>query len=292
MKTTLGSVLFSDYEPGTEGFVVAKLRAAGAIFLGKATLGELGGGDTHGSLFGSTRNVYDLARTAGGSSGGSGRERIGEFLYRRARPGGLLLDPPASCLERHRRHAPDGRRRQPRAASTAAGRRRTARSARWRAPSPMPRSCSTCMAGYDPSDPVTAYAVGRTPRVIPTASTRTRCAARESEFCASRWVTKQSPTRTTSRRSTRCSTRRVADLEQAGAEVVDPIEIPGSHQPAGDPRQGPRGRRRDVRIVLRRWQCAVQNPQGGDGVAAVRQGRAWQPTALGAPTRRRSTTPT
>ena len=72
MKTTLGSVLFRDYEPGTEGFAIAKLRAAGAIFLGKSTLGELGGGDTHGSLFGSTRNVYDLARTAGGSSGGSG----------------------------------------------------------------------------------------------------------------------------------------------------------------------------------------------------------------------------
>ena len=35
-------------------------------------MGELGGGDTHGSLFGSTRNVYDLDRTAGGSSGGSG----------------------------------------------------------------------------------------------------------------------------------------------------------------------------------------------------------------------------
>lgn len=70
--TTLGSVLFRDNRPGRDSFVAAKLRAAGAILLGKTTLGELGAGDTHGSLFGSTRNVYDLDRTAGGSSGGSG----------------------------------------------------------------------------------------------------------------------------------------------------------------------------------------------------------------------------
>src|SRR5262249_49922630 len=58
MPTTLGSALFKDYMPARDCFVVAKLKKAGAIFLGKATLGELGGGDTHGSLFGSTRNVY------------------------------------------------------------------------------------------------------------------------------------------------------------------------------------------------------------------------------------------
>src|ERR671935_539653 len=79
MKTTLGSVLFRDYQPERDGFAVARLRAAGAIFLGKATLGELGGGDTHGSLFGSTRNVYDLQRTAGGSSGGSGASVSANF---------------------------------------------------------------------------------------------------------------------------------------------------------------------------------------------------------------------
>ena len=72
MPTTMGSVMFKDHYPDRDGFVVAKLKKAGAIFIGKATLGELGAGDTHGSLFGSTRNVYDLERTAGGSSGGSG----------------------------------------------------------------------------------------------------------------------------------------------------------------------------------------------------------------------------
>ena len=71
MPTTLGSLLFKDYYPDRDSFVAEKLRKAGAVFLGKATLGELGGGDTHGSLFGSTRNPYDTERTVGGSSGGS-----------------------------------------------------------------------------------------------------------------------------------------------------------------------------------------------------------------------------
>ena len=72
MPTTMGSVMFRDHYPDRDCFAAGKLKAAGAIFIGKATLGELGAGDTHGSLFGSTRNVYDLERTAGGSSGGSG----------------------------------------------------------------------------------------------------------------------------------------------------------------------------------------------------------------------------
>jgi amidase len=72
MPTTLGSILFKNYYPDRDAFVVEKLRKAGAIILAKTTLGELGGGDTHGSLFGSTRNPFGLDRTAGGSSGGSG----------------------------------------------------------------------------------------------------------------------------------------------------------------------------------------------------------------------------
>ena len=70
MATTLGSLLFKDHYPATDAFVIEKLRKAGAVILAKATLAELAAGDTHGSLFGSTRNPYDLERTPGGSSGG------------------------------------------------------------------------------------------------------------------------------------------------------------------------------------------------------------------------------
>ena len=79
MPTTLGSVLLKDYYPDRDAFVVEKLKKAGAIILAKATLGELGGSDTHGSLFGSTRNPYDPERTAGGSSGGSGASVAANF---------------------------------------------------------------------------------------------------------------------------------------------------------------------------------------------------------------------
>lgn len=79
MPTTLGSILFKDYYPDRDAFVTEKLRKAGAIILAKGTLGELGGGDTFGSLFGVTRNPYSLDRTAGGSSGGPGAGLAANF---------------------------------------------------------------------------------------------------------------------------------------------------------------------------------------------------------------------
>lgn len=79
MPTTLGSILFKDYYPDRDAFVAEKLRKAGAIILAKGTLGELGGGDTFGSLFGFTRNPYALDRTPGGSSGGPGAGLAANF---------------------------------------------------------------------------------------------------------------------------------------------------------------------------------------------------------------------
>jgi Amidase/Short repeat of unknown function (DUF308) len=72
MPTTLGTLVFKDYRPPKDAFVIDKLRKAGAIILGKTTLSEFAAGDTYGSIFGVTRNPYDLERTVGGSSGGSG----------------------------------------------------------------------------------------------------------------------------------------------------------------------------------------------------------------------------
>lgn len=79
MPTTLGTVVFKDYRPPKDAFVVEKLRKAGAIILGKSTLSEYAAGDTYGSMFGATRNPYDLERTAGGSSGGSGAALAANF---------------------------------------------------------------------------------------------------------------------------------------------------------------------------------------------------------------------
>jgi len=74
LPTTLGTVVFKDYKPTRDSFVVEQLRKAGAIILGKTTLSEYAAGDTFGSMFGVTRNPYDLERTVGGSSGGSADE--------------------------------------------------------------------------------------------------------------------------------------------------------------------------------------------------------------------------
>src|SRR4029453_10490376 len=72
MPTTLGTLVFKDYRPTRDAFVIARLKKAGAIILGKTTLSEYAAGDTYGSMFGVSRNPYDLERTVGGSSGGSG----------------------------------------------------------------------------------------------------------------------------------------------------------------------------------------------------------------------------
>jgi amidase len=79
MPTTLGTLVFKEYRPTRDAFVVEKLRKAGAIILGKTTLSEYAAGDTYGSIFGATRNPYDLERTAGGSSGGSGAALAANF---------------------------------------------------------------------------------------------------------------------------------------------------------------------------------------------------------------------
>jgi amidase len=72
MATTGGSIALAGFEPKEDAFQVSKLRAAGAVILGKANLHELAAGITSvSSLGGQTRNPYDPARNPGGSSGGT-----------------------------------------------------------------------------------------------------------------------------------------------------------------------------------------------------------------------------
>jgi len=73
MRTTFGSQVFaSASEARNDAMVVARLRAAGAIVVGKTNLPEFAAeGYTSNLLFGPTRNPWNRARTCGGSSGGS-----------------------------------------------------------------------------------------------------------------------------------------------------------------------------------------------------------------------------
>jgi amidase len=73
MPTTGGSLSLAGYTPATDAAITQKLRGAGAIILAKVNLHEFAiWGETISSIQGQTLNPYDLTRTSGGSSGGSG----------------------------------------------------------------------------------------------------------------------------------------------------------------------------------------------------------------------------
>ena len=72
IRTTAASALFKDRIPAQDAEVVRRLRADGAIILGKQNLHEFAyGGSSLISFYGEVHNPWDMARVAGGSSGGS-----------------------------------------------------------------------------------------------------------------------------------------------------------------------------------------------------------------------------
>src|SRR5882724_3871119 len=72
LRTTYGSLLFKDHIPDHDELVVARLRQAGAVIIGKTNTPEFGFGAVCANrLCGPTRNPFDPALTSGGSSGGS-----------------------------------------------------------------------------------------------------------------------------------------------------------------------------------------------------------------------------
>jgi len=71
LRTTFGSTLYADYVPSEDALVVKRLRAAGAVILGKTNCPEFAaGGNTFNEVFGRTRNPWDPTKSAGGSTGG------------------------------------------------------------------------------------------------------------------------------------------------------------------------------------------------------------------------------
>jgi Asp-tRNA(Asn)/Glu-tRNA(Gln) amidotransferase A subunit family amidase len=80
MPTTAGSLALKGAQPEKDAFAVTKLRAAGMIILGKTNMQEFAsGGISVSSLGGQVKNPYDLTRTPGGSSGGTGAAVAANF---------------------------------------------------------------------------------------------------------------------------------------------------------------------------------------------------------------------
>src|SRR5215813_11627134 len=225
MPTTLGTVVFKDYRPPHDAFAVDRLRKAGAIVLGKTTLSEYAAGDTYGSMFGASRNPYDLERTVGGSSGGSGCALAANFstvalgeetLASIRRPGGwngvAALRPTPGLVSR---------------------------SGMWDGyPSPtaqmgpMARSVSDLaqlldvMVAYDPEDPLTAGGVDKhegsyTRFLDPSGLKGARIGIlRESVGSASE------PGSEDFKKVDAVFEKNIAELKAAGAIIVDPVVIP------------------------------------------------------------------
>lgn len=160
MPTTFGSAAFRNYLSGRDATVVARLRNAGALVIAKSTLGEFASGYA-GSISGPIRNPYDLARHPSGSSGGTGAGIAADFATV-----GIGGDTGGSV-------------RGPAAAGSLVGHRPTLPLVSRYGSVPFKPSYDTTgpitrtvkdaalvmdvIAGYDPNDSVTAYAVGRMP---------------------------------------------------------------------------------------------------------------------------------
>jgi Asp-tRNA(Asn)/Glu-tRNA(Gln) amidotransferase A subunit family amidase len=162
MPTTGGSVTLAESVPLRDGFVVKKLRDAGAIILAKANLTELArGGTTVSSLGGQTRNPYDLTRTPGGSSGGTGAAIAASFgVAGTGSDTGQSVRSPASALSLVGLRPTRGLISRSGIIPVSTTQDEAG---------PMTRTVADAarmldvMAGYDPDDPITAFGAHRVP---------------------------------------------------------------------------------------------------------------------------------
>ena len=225
MPTTLGTVVFKDYRPARDAFAVDRLRKAGAIVLGKTTLSEYAAGDTYGSMFGASRNPYDLERTVGGSSGGSGCALAANFstvalgeetLASIRRPGGwngvAALRPTPGLVSRSGMW--DG---YPSPTAQMGPMARTVKDL---------AQLLDAMVGYDPEDPVTALGIGKAP------ASYTRLLDKNALKSARIGVLRESiglnsePGSEDFRKVDAVFQKNIDELKAAGAIVVDPVVIP------------------------------------------------------------------
>ena len=223
MPTTYGSVLFKQFTPRRDATIVTRLKAAGAIVIGKTNMGEFAAGYL-GSAFGIVRNAYDPARSPAGSSSGSGVGIAANFavLAVAEDTGGSIRGPAAH--------------------SNAVGLRPTvplvSRFGMMPATptqdtlGPITRTVRDAalmldvIAGYDPNDPVTAYADGHVPTTYTDFLKRDGLTGARLGVLRVPLDPKADPQSNDYKNVRALIDRAVTAMQAQGAQIVDPIPVP------------------------------------------------------------------
>ena len=223
MPTTYGSALFAGFVSGRDATIVVRMQEAGAIVLAKTNMGEFASRYV-GSAFGAIRNAYDPTRNPSGSSGGTGSgiaanfgmvgigEDTGGSIRGPAAVHSLVgLRPTVPLVSRH------GMMPANPSSDTLGPMARTVKDA---------AILLDVLAGYDPNDPVTAYAAGQVPDSYVAGLIADGLQGARIGVIREPMDPKTDPASDDYRKVRTVVDRAIGDLRSLGAVVVDPVVVP------------------------------------------------------------------
>src|SRR5438067_2526308 len=223
MPTTYGSVIFKDFVSRRDATIATRMKKAGAIIIGKTTMGEFAAGYL-GSAFGIARNPYDPGRSPSGSSSGTGAGVAANFATV-----GIGEDTGGSV-------------RGPAAFNSLVGLRPTVPLVSRFGMMPATPSQDTLgpiartvkdaallldvIAGYDPNDPVTANAAGQVPPTYTAFLNKDGLRGTRLGVIREPFDPKTDTASDEYKKVKAVLDKGLADVKRLGAEVVDPVTIP------------------------------------------------------------------